>query len=138
MKHLLNNLTEEEKNSIRNQHTGGMNVVTENFSKLINTKSGNVKLFLKEDETATKAESREINKILDDIFSSFEFSEKGNDELIDLANFIMEKPQVVGNLILSKLKKGFGANQDDDKGFGVYTTKRDDLRGLEDKLKNQM
>ena len=64
MKHLLNNLTEEEKNSIREQHTGGMNVVTENFSKLINTKSGNVKLFLKEDETATKAESREINKII--------------------------------------------------------------------------
>jgi hypothetical protein len=51
MKHLLNNLTEEEKNSIRGQHTGGMNVVTENFSKLINTKSGDVKLFLKEQET---------------------------------------------------------------------------------------
>ena len=49
MKHLLNNLTEEEKNSIRSQHTGGMNVVTENFSKLISTKSGDVKLFLKED-----------------------------------------------------------------------------------------
>ena len=48
MKHLLNNLTEEEKNSIRRQHTGGMNVVTENFSKLINTKSGDVKLFLNE------------------------------------------------------------------------------------------
>jgi hypothetical protein len=48
MKHLLNNLTEDEKNSIRGQHTGGMNVVTENFSKLINTKSGNVKLFLNE------------------------------------------------------------------------------------------
>jgi hypothetical protein len=96
MKHLLNNLTEEEKNSIRGQHTGGMNVVTENFSKLINTKSGDVKLFLKEDETATKTESRQINRILDDILSSFEFSEKGNDELIDLANFIMEKPEVVG------------------------------------------
>ena len=89
-------------------------------------------------DIATKSESREINRILDDILSSFEFSERGNDELIDLANFIMEKPQVVGNLILSKLKKGFGANQDDEKGFGVYTTKRDDLRGLEDKLRNQM
>jgi hypothetical protein len=42
------------------------------------------------------------------------------------------------DLILSKLKKGFGANQDDDKGFGVYTTKRDELRGLEDKLRNKM
>lgn len=51
MKHLLNNLTEEEKNSIREQHTGGMNVIIENFSKLINTKSGDVKLFLNEQET---------------------------------------------------------------------------------------
>jgi hypothetical protein len=43
VKHLLNNLTEQEKNSIREQHTGGMKVVTENFSNLINIKSGNVK-----------------------------------------------------------------------------------------------
>ena len=50
MKHLLNNLTEEEKNSIREQHTGGMNVVTENFSKLINTKSGSVKPLVNERE----------------------------------------------------------------------------------------
>jgi len=49
MKHLLNDLTEKEKNSIREQHTGGMKVVTENFSKLINAKSGNVKSFLKEE-----------------------------------------------------------------------------------------
>ena len=49
MKHLLNNLTEQEKNSIREQHTGGMNVVTENFSKLINAKSGDVKPLIKED-----------------------------------------------------------------------------------------
>jgi hypothetical protein len=51
MKHLLNNLTEEEKNTIRGQHTGGMNVVTENFSKLINTKSGDAKLFLNEQQS---------------------------------------------------------------------------------------
>jgi hypothetical protein len=49
MKHLLNDLTEQEKNSIREQHTGGMKVVTENFSKLINAKSGSVKSFLKEE-----------------------------------------------------------------------------------------
>jgi len=42
MKHLLNNLTEDEKNSIRGQHTGGMNVVTENFSKLIKNIYSNV------------------------------------------------------------------------------------------------
>jgi hypothetical protein len=64
MKHLLNNLTEEEKKSIRGQHTGGMNVVTENFSKLINTKSGDVKLFLKEQETQGQQDVKTItNKV---------------------------------------------------------------------------
>ena len=43
MKHLLNNLSEEEKNSIREQHTGGMKVMTENFNKLINSKLGDAK-----------------------------------------------------------------------------------------------
>jgi hypothetical protein len=33
MKHILNNLSEEEKNAIREQHTGGMKVMTGNFSK---------------------------------------------------------------------------------------------------------
>ena len=41
MKHLLNNMSEEEKNSIREQHNGGMKVMTENFNKLINSKLGN-------------------------------------------------------------------------------------------------
>ena len=40
MKHLLNNLSEEEKNSIREQHTGGMKVMTENVSRLLNSKLG--------------------------------------------------------------------------------------------------
>ena len=43
MKHILNNLSEEEKNAIREQHAGGMKVMTENFSKLINAKLGDSK-----------------------------------------------------------------------------------------------
>jgi hypothetical protein len=44
MKHLLNNLSEEEKNSILEQHQeGGKKIVIENFNKLVNTKSGDVK-----------------------------------------------------------------------------------------------
>jgi hypothetical protein len=43
MKHILNNLTDDEKNSIRNQHTGGMKVNTDKFSKLVNSKVGDVK-----------------------------------------------------------------------------------------------
>ena len=43
MKHILNDLSNEEKNSIREQHTGGMKVMTENFSKLLNSKLGDSK-----------------------------------------------------------------------------------------------
>jgi len=43
MKHILNNLSDEEKNSIREQHTGGMNVVTENFNRLLGSKLGDSK-----------------------------------------------------------------------------------------------
>lgn len=65
MKHLLNDLTEKEKNSIREQHTGGMKVVTKNFSKLINTKSGDVKPLVNEQnqtKISTSAESLLQNK----------------------------------------------------------------------------
>ena len=48
MKHLLNDLSEEVKNTIREQHSGGKKIVIENFNKLVNTKSGDVKLFLNE------------------------------------------------------------------------------------------
>jgi outer membrane protein OmpA-like peptidoglycan-associated protein len=48
MKHILNNLSEEEKNSIREQHTGGMKVMTENFNKLINSKLGDSKPLVNE------------------------------------------------------------------------------------------
>ena len=48
MKHILNNLTEEEKNAIREQHTGGMKVMTENFSKLLNSKLGDSKPLVSE------------------------------------------------------------------------------------------
>ena len=43
MKHLLNNLSEEEKNSIRGQHTGGMKVSNERFNSLLENKMGNSK-----------------------------------------------------------------------------------------------
>lgn len=42
MKHLLNNLSEEEKQSILEQHNGGMKVFSENFKRLIGHKSGTI------------------------------------------------------------------------------------------------
>jgi hypothetical protein len=48
MKHILNNLTEQEKRDILEQHSGGMKVMTEKFSKLIESKLGDVKPILSE------------------------------------------------------------------------------------------
>ena len=48
MKHILNNLSDKEKQSILEQHTGGMRVVTDNFSKLIKSSLGNVKPLVSE------------------------------------------------------------------------------------------
>jgi hypothetical protein len=53
MKHILNDLSEQEKNSIREQHTGGMKVMTESFSKLVKSKLGDVKPVVKEQVTGT-------------------------------------------------------------------------------------
>jgi hypothetical protein len=51
MKHLLNNLTQEEKNNILEQHDGGMKVMTENFRKLMGAKHGNVKPLVEQGNT---------------------------------------------------------------------------------------
>jgi hypothetical protein len=41
-------MSEEEKKSIREQHSGGMKVMTENFSKLLNSKLGDSKPLVNE------------------------------------------------------------------------------------------
>lgn len=61
MKHLLNNMSEEEKNAIREQHAGGMKVMTENFSKLLNSKLGDSKPLVEEKE-------EENEGFFDDVF----------------------------------------------------------------------
>ena len=80
-----------------------------------------------------KNEERTIGAILDDIMSRFEFSQKGNDEMLTLAKFILERPEDVANSIMMRLKRGYGAHDEDDT-FGIYTTKRDELRDLESRL----
>jgi hypothetical protein len=60
MKHLLNDLSEEEKNRIREQHSGGKKIVIENFNKLINTKLGDAKPYLNEEKEAPKTCSGDV------------------------------------------------------------------------------
>ena len=48
MKHILNNLTDKEKQAILEQHKGGMKVMNENFSKLIKATLGDAKPLVSE------------------------------------------------------------------------------------------
>jgi hypothetical protein len=45
MKHILNDISSEERNNILEQHSGGKKMVIENFDKLVNNKLGTVKTF---------------------------------------------------------------------------------------------
>ena len=64
-------MSEEEKNSIREQHSGGMNLMIENFKSLINSKSGDVKpLLIREEEESSTVNSNlemELRKVLNQI-----------------------------------------------------------------------
>jgi hypothetical protein len=62
MKHLLNDLSDEEKNRIREQHSGGKKIVIENFNKLINTKLGDAKPFLNEEQGPKVGDGCEIGQ----------------------------------------------------------------------------
>ena len=77
MKHILNDLSEQEKNSIREQHTGGMKVMTESFSKLLNSKLGDVKPILAEQDLIGMA-----NQVL----SGFGDSDKKVKEFCDICD----------------------------------------------------
>jgi hypothetical protein len=74
MKHILNDLTEKEKNAIREQHTGGMKIVNEKFSKLLNSKLGDSKPLVAEQvEEVKKTENSHLVKeqnILDNMVNS--------------------------------------------------------------------
>lgn len=48
MKHLLNNIPQEEKNRILEQHKGGKSIDTTRFKALLESKSGNVKPLIME------------------------------------------------------------------------------------------
>ena len=54
MKHLLNDLSSDEKNRIREQYEGGMSVDNSKFKKLLESKLGDVKLLVMEQPTKMK------------------------------------------------------------------------------------
>jgi hypothetical protein len=124
MKHLLNDLTEKEKNSIREQHIGGMNVVTENFSKLINTKSGDVKPLVTEnsdrtikenDEDFYSEESKAANEY------AFNFLRNMDDEITKLMSYALSNVFEEINDIVQEYQNDFKEK------YGQYATNYDEL-----------
>ena len=64
MKQLLNNMSFEERQNIREQHTGGMNVMSDSFRRLVNAKLGNSKPLISEQtEALTSAGFNKVTEI---------------------------------------------------------------------------
>jgi len=64
MKHLLNDLSNEEKNRIREQYEGGMTVDSSRFRNLMESKLGDVKPLISEQPEDTSAAYEKYNKLL--------------------------------------------------------------------------
>lgn len=79
MKHILNDLTEQEKNNIREQHKDTIKVSTEKFIQLLESKLGDVKpLVIEQNRTPIKPEGQTIKLI----------QIKVGDLLVDLKNMV--------------------------------------------------
>lgn len=64
MKHILNNISQEEKNRILEQHTGGKTIDTSKFKMLLESSLGNVKTLVSEGTPGTDiGDTITINKI---------------------------------------------------------------------------
>jgi hypothetical protein len=87
MKHILNNLSEEEKNSIREQHKSGMKVMTENFNKLLNSKLGDVKPLNEQKYDSLKDELAKLKDDLKNQLSSDLW--KDTDDLLGVYNKLL-------------------------------------------------
>jgi hypothetical protein len=62
MKHLLNDLSSEEKNRIREQYEGGMAVDVSKFKKLVETKLGDAKPLVMEQMVPNNGDQELLNK----------------------------------------------------------------------------
>jgi hypothetical protein len=62
MKHLLNDLSSDEKNRIREQHEGGMVVDNSKFKKLLESKLGDVKLLVTEEMVTNDGDQDLLNR----------------------------------------------------------------------------
>ena len=117
MKHLLNDLSNEEKNRIREQYEGGMLVDNSRFKKLMESKLGNVKPLIMEqntDMTITLPSDAPLKitkggyKKDDTRLTLFNMSEDGTSKFEDIYSFlIQDHPEFanIPNTVMSRYSK---------------------------------
>jgi len=82
MKHLLNELSDSEKNRILEQYDNSLIVETKKFNKFINSKLGNVKPLLEQEEDSMEDDEEDEEDYYLDIDSDEEGDEM-EDEMED-------------------------------------------------------
>ena len=111
MKHLLNDLSNEEKNRIREQHEGGIKIDTSKFKKLIENKLGSSKPLVSEQgHTLTDFDYERINSGEDMTYTPYKGglrkeleqlihnSNSDNQEIIDILRSIADDMESSGKL----------------------------------------
>jgi len=110
MKHLLNNLSSEEKNSILEQHKGGMSVDTSRFRQLIESKSGDVKPLINEEEEplpTTTPPNVSNSESRNQLTKEKEYLEKLKQELEYAKDQLEDEKEYVGGTLLSRIRDYF-------------------------------
>ena len=101
MKHLLNNISQEEKNSILEQHDGGMTIDTSKFRKLMESNGGNVKPLVSEDFEIESLEDSN-GDLKTEIMSTIHNSNASHEEIVsildDIANEMRSSRKVRDNV----------------------------------------
>jgi|LakMenE01Jun11ns_1017448.scaffolds.fasta_scaffold9959337_36 hypothetical protein len=111
MRHLLNDLSNEEKNRIREQHEGGMKIDTSKFKKLIENKLGSSKPLVSEQgHTLTDFDYERINSgedmtytpyrggLRDELEQLIRKSNSSKEEIIDILRSIADEMESSGKL----------------------------------------
>jgi hypothetical protein len=92
MKHILNDLTKEEKNSILEQYTGGKKIMIENFNKLLNSTLGDSKPLMEEVDFKPIPVGKEV-------FFDVYKDDKSTNKLGSVAMGVIEGPDTMGDKI---------------------------------------
>ena len=113
MKHLLNDLSIEEKNRIREQHEGGITIDTSKFRKLMETKLGDVKPILNEGDPGG-IEMKVAGPFGNDIQKFYIFS-KGGKFYIYQTNASQKTPILMGGTLWNNNGKGYDTQEEANK-----------------------